>query len=169
MPPAGDARKKRKNSMGREIRRVPANWQHPKYSEETAHNPRLIGEYIPLREGYEAALADFKKSIETLGLGPAIDEWGGGPQSDDYVQYGGAPCDWFQVYETVSEGTPVSPPFATPEELVEYLVQKGDFWSQKRGEPGYSRKAAEAFVGSGWAPSTVIKNGKAMNGIEGAV
>ena len=71
---------------------------------------------------------------------------------------------WYQVYETVSEGTPVTPPFATQEELIEYLVENGDFWDQKRRAEGcedmacgpWKREVAEHFVrGSGWAPSFV--------------
>lgn len=64
---------------------------------------------------------------------------------------------WFQVWETVSEGSPVSPAFATREELVEYLVKHGDFWAQKRRERPPSRSAVEAFVlGDGWVPSMVV-------------
>ncbi len=76
---------------------------------------------------------------------------------------------WYQVYETVSEGTPVTPPFATREELVEYLVEHGDFWDQSRREEKamgktismncdpWSREAAERFVfGTGWAPSMMV-------------
>ena len=70
---------------------------------------------------------------------------------------------WFQVYETVSEGTPVTPPFATKAELVEYLVANGDFWDQKRREEGgsgmpcepWNREAAEQFVNDAWAPSMI--------------
>jgi hypothetical protein len=29
---------------------------------------------------------------------------------------------WFQAWETVTEGTPVTPPFATTDELVDYLA-----------------------------------------------
>jgi hypothetical protein len=82
---------------------------------------------------------------------------------------------WYQVYETVSEGTPVTPPFETREELVEYLVANGDFWDQMRREEGnsvmgcapWSRRNAEKFVmGSGWAPSMVIDNGVVKTGVE---
>jgi hypothetical protein len=63
----------------------------------------------------------------------------------------------WQVWETVSEGSPVSPVFATGEELVEYLVEGGDSWCRSRpDESPPSRSAAEAFVlGAGWVPSGV--------------
>lgn len=143
--------------MGREIRRVPANWQHPK--NET-------GRYIPLYEDYAAALAGFEKDIAEKGLSEAIEYNGGGPLKCDYVDYGGAEATWWQLYETVSEGTPVSPPFATPEELIEHLVRHGDFWCTGQG---YSRKAAEAVVRGGWAPSAIAIGGKVYSGVEGLV
>lgn len=54
----------------------------------------------------------------------------------------------WQLWETVSEGSPVSPVFATKAEFINYLV--GD---------GYSRKAAEAFCESGWVPSGMVDSG----------
>lgn len=70
--------------------------------------------------------------------------------------------DGYQVWETVSEGSPISPVFATSEELVTWLT----------GE-GYSRRAAEAFVEQGWVPSMVMINTpgepvKMFNDIESA-
>ncbi len=49
----------------------------------------------------------------------------------------------WQVYETVSEGTPVSPVFASIDDLIEWLIR----------EAGYSREGAEAFARDGWAPT----------------
>jgi hypothetical protein len=66
---------------------------------------------------------------------------------------------WYQLWETVSEGTPVTPPFATKEELVQYLVEHGDFHDQYRRQEGvkgfkctpWSRDEAESLVfGGGW-------------------
>lgn len=159
--------------MGREVRRVPANWEHPKYTETTAHNQELVGKYIPLKDNYDKALNDFEKDINEKGLGKAIDYWGGGPQSEEYVQYGNQPADWWQLYETVSEGTPVSPAFKTPEELIDYLVNNGDLWDQRRrlengsGKRGYSIDAAKALVVGGWAPSGVVVGGIFYEGAEG--
>lgn len=164
--------------MGREIRRVPANWEHPRYTEETATGREQIGQCVPLKDDYERKLAEFAKDIEKMGLGKAIDYWGGGPCSEDYVDYGGRERTWWQVYQTVSEGTPVTPPFATPEELVEYLVKNGDFSDQHRLAEGYQgaarsggwpRASAEAFVKVGWAPSGVIMRGKFYNNADALV
>lgn len=57
----------------------------------------------------------------------------------------------WQIWETVSEGSPTSPVFATREELIEHLMTKG-----AGGVCGpSSREAAERFVETGWAPSFV--------------
>ena len=50
----------------------------------------------------------------------------------------------WQVWETVSEGSPISPVFGTKEELIAYLV-----------ETGYSQIAAEKFCDAGWVPSAM--------------
>lgn len=66
--------------------------------------------------------------------------------------------DGWQVWETVSEGSPVSPVFPAPQSLVSWLI----------GE-GYSEKAATSFVmGSGWVPSMVMTGGALLSDIESA-
>ena len=63
----------------------------------------------------------------------------------------------WQLWETVSEGSPISAVYPTREKFIEYLI----------GE-GYSKKAAENFSESGWAPSMVISNGVMHKDIESA-
>lgn len=75
--------------MGREVRRVPADWCHP-WGED--------GRYVPLQ---------------------LMPDW---PEAD---------CTHLMMYETVSQGTPVSPAFATPEELARWLVDnKATFYAK---------------------------------------
>lgn len=168
--------------MGREIRRVPPNWEHPRYTKENARRDRDIGEYMPMYdETFEDAAAKWKAGYASweAGTHESIEFYKERGRKIEYWEYDSPPDrelyrpafteepTWFQVYQTVSEGSPVSPPFATREELVEYLVQYGDFWAQRRGEGGCSRKAAEAFVmEDGWVPSMVVENGKITSGIE---
>lgn len=59
----------------------------------------------------------------------------------------------WQVWETVSEGSPVTPVFATRDELVTHLCTDGQRVTLREG--AMSRQEAEAFVGSGWAPSFI--------------
>jgi hypothetical protein len=53
----------------------------------------------------------------------------------------------YQIWETVSEGSPISPVFENIDAAVTWLVGGG-----------YSRKAAEAFMKQGWVPSMVMIN-----------
>jgi len=63
------------------------------------------------------------------------------------------------LYETVSEGAPVTPVFATAEELIDHLVNVGNFWGEK-----YERRNAEALVGTGYSlGSAAIVDGKLYN------
>lgn len=62
----------------------------------------------------------------------------------------------YQVWETVSEGSPISPVFPTKDDLINWLI----------GE-GYSEGAAEQFAEIGHAFSAMIVNGRFYNNIEG--
>lgn len=172
--------------MGREIRRVPPNWEHPK---------RENGSYQPMfdrsaTKSYQDWLEDFEqfkeKELKEVAKEQGYDindpysafcDWNGSPPDPDYYrpEWDESKATWWQVYETVSEGTPVSPAFETPNELIEYLVENGDFWDQKRRIEGrsrlncdpWSREAAEKFVKStGWAPTGVISNNGYQSGVD---
>lgn len=61
----------------------------------------------------------------------------------------------YTLYETVSDGTPLTPVLETASELIDYLVSRGDYWGRS-----YSRQNAEALVSQGWGiGSFVMVNG----------
>jgi hypothetical protein len=63
----------------------------------------------------------------------------------------------WQLWETVSEGSPVSRVYATEQEFVWGLVM----------DHGYSEEGARAFAKSGWAPSFVMDSERGlMSGVE---
>lgn len=170
--------------MGREIRMVPPSWDHPQ--RDPHKNPYGHKGYQPMYDEHldekmqewltdfdrirSGNLSDLERECYPRGLADWLNDEGVPPDPAYYRPWRDGEATWFQVWETVSEGTPVTPPFATKEELVEYLVAHGDFWQQDRwarGDkfmqpepPGYSREAAAKFVmGSGWAPSMIIVQG----------
>ena len=100
--------------MGREVRKVPADWKHP----EDRH-----GQYIPLFDGYDADIAEFEEIYKEKGLQEAID-WMGCPDKDNYMLAGvpESECTHLMMYEDTTEGTPISPAFETPEELAHWLA-----------------------------------------------
>lgn len=60
--------------------------------------------------------------------------------------------DGWQVWETVSEGSPISPVFATREALVGWLCSPAYTWGISQP---LTLEQAERFVDSAWAPSMV--------------
>jgi len=132
--------------MGREIRRVPPGWEHPKPD----------GVYTPLRdEGYETVAAEWTRDNELWQKGEHPDQAGRDDRparfKDWYGSFPNRSCyrpEWteepthYQIYETVSEGTPASPVFADLDEMEMWLLQEG-----------YSPHAAAAFCETGYVPS----------------
>ena len=126
--------------MGREVRRVPPDWEHPT-DEDGNWIPVLDRPYDPM----------------------ATDELG-----DPYGAIDHRP-NWtdeerthYQWYENVSEGTPMSPPFSTKARLVQFIVENGD--------PVYgdiTKEQAEYFVEHEYAPSFIVVPGqKPMGGMQ---
>jgi hypothetical protein len=111
----------------------------------------------------------FRTLVKAAGLD--ADTWGickvcGGEGLDPAVKeaYEAWQCEGppqgpgWQLWETVSEGSPVSPVFPDKEAFVQYLI----------GE-GYSEKAARNFTESGWAPSGVIIQGGPNAGVHDGI
>lgn len=140
--------------MGREVRMVPVDWEHPKDNN---------GEYIPLLDNYLGAIESFEKAIREMGLNEALDYYGGGPISENYMLEGPrSKCTHYQMYECVSEGTPVSPPRKTQEKLAQWLVDNKV--TVIDNIPTYNQWLAT--IKAGPAPSMIIRDGKIMSGVE---
>lgn len=94
--------------MGREVRPVARGWKHP----------RLPGTYIDGSPRYEPLYSrkDLLRHTQDQQENPA--DWEEGIDPDDYMPPipEGEPFQWV-LYETTTEGTPVSPPFTSLEEL----------------------------------------------------
>jgi hypothetical protein len=75
--------------------------------------------------------------------------------ADEWEGYDPPEGEGYQLWETVSEGSPISPVFSDAEAFVAYL----------QGE-GYSETAARAFVEAGWVPSGVVVGGTFYQNIE---
>lgn len=168
---AGETFNKRSEGMGREIRMVPPNWRHPKKQNTEVYQP-MFG------ESYAQECRNWKDEFLLWEKGERGDHWVKGEDPDEYWDWNGAPpdqkyysdfegadCTWYQLYETVSEGTPITPPFPCKDDLINYLVDKGDFWYQedqlnpssfgmRRTKP--TRKQAESLVNSGFAVSGIL-------------
>jgi hypothetical protein len=174
--------------MGRQIRRVPPNWNHP-VTKDDYGRMRLQPMFDERFEEAEAEwlanfdrirrgdMTDFERECYPRGLCEWANDEGRAPDPNYYRPWKDEDATWFQLWETVSEGTPVSPPFETKEELAYYLAENGDEWDQKRchkpdweslwggvpGVSGWGIERARRFVfGSGWAPSMIISDGRVI-------
>jgi hypothetical protein len=67
----------------------------------------------------------------------------------------------WQVWETVSEGSPISPVFATPEELAAWMSENGTGL-----DAGKSKETWLAFIHRGWAPSLVMDSRGVRSGVD---
>lgn len=157
--------------MGREIRRVPPDWKHP--IRECPHYPKCTQPYKnngrcfqPLHDqSFVSAAAEWKKEYSDWenGKHPSKSDF----QNCEFWEYHGDPPDrayyrdrdWteeeascFQLYSTVSEGTPMSPVCATKDELFKYLTTHGDYWDSTP----WKEDAAKRMIESGWAPSMIV-------------
>lgn len=146
--------------MGREIRRVPKGWEHPR-------NAR--GHYMAMYdEDYETASKEWKRNNamweakihpdqkdDGYDYPEHFKDWDGdAPDPEYYRPRFDGPQTHYQIYENVSEGSPTSPVFETLDEMKTFLI----------GE-GYSGHAASMFCETGYAPSMIFTVGRGVSGI----
>lgn len=74
--------------------------------------------------------------------------------------------DGWQLWQTVSEGSPISPVFPSAEELARWMASPAYTWgAAKQGRPSYEH--ALKFVRAGWAPSAASSPGSGVvSGVE---
>ena len=149
--------------MGREIRRVPPDWQHPRWTEDDAIRPELVGKLRPIfDDDYETVsekwITDFRLWCDGKhpyqGDYKYFWEYEPPPREESYRdrKWTAEEATHLMVYETVSEGTPVTRAFATAAELIEHLATKGTDWDHGKG---WDRHSAEQFVEDGFAMSAM--------------
>jgi len=138
--------------MSREVRRVPKDWKHPKDKN---------GNYIPLLYDYDEDLKSWMEYKEKYKKEEFSEEK---PNPKDYMP------NWpkeerthLQMYETTSEGTPISPVMETPEELARWLA---DNKASVFADMTASYDDWFAMIKAGWAPSAVVGPNGMISGVE---
>jgi hypothetical protein len=168
--------------MEREVRTVPADWQHPRlpgtYSDGTPRYKGLFG------GGFAKAAAEWDEAAakwddgfrENYGTGErwvpkdeshtgTYEDWAGDrPCAEDYMP------DWpaeqrthLMMYETCTEGSPISPAFATPEELARWLADNG---ASAFGSETATYEQWLATIKRGFAVSSIMAGGRMVSGVE---
>jgi hypothetical protein len=109
--------------MGRKVRKVPPDWKHPTYI-----NPYLGEVYKPMFEysAYIDMLKDWEESVKKYGLEATLDDFNGPLRKEDFMpEWSPEQATHYMMYEDTTEGTPISPAFATKEELASWLSKNG--------------------------------------------
>jgi len=133
--------------MAREVRRVPKDWQHPKNEK---------GNFIPLFPGkdYKTACDGYCKVTQESGIEVANEDYGGLPDKDGYMPvWMDEEATHYMMYEECSEGTPISPACATPEELAHWLE---DNHASAFGNQTASYESWLRVANGGYAPSMIF-------------
>jgi len=96
--------------MGRVVRKVPADWQHPR--DERGSFVPLYGKFPYIDEEVEEGIRDgwLTEGEPNYGLS-LMPQW----SEEEKTHY--------QMYEGTSEGTPISPVMDSPENLAAWLVE----------------------------------------------
>ena len=145
--------------MGRELRKVPANWEHPKKSDDR-YQPMhdtfygdVIKEWIDDNEkwnnGTHKDLLDDPKLKEEY---PFYAMYHGNPPDVEYYQtkkYLPEELTHIQLYETTSEGTPKSPVYRADQldELCEYASKNvSTFANFMTTKEEWMRMLSDGFV-----------------------
>ncbi len=142
--------------MSRELRMVPKDWEHPKNES---------GRDKPLHMGYVKDAKEFMEIASKEGLQEAV-EYMGCPDKGDYMP------DWadeekthYMMYETCSEGTPISPACEFPEGLAHWL-EDNNASSFGRSTATYDQWL-KMIKGPGWAISAISDGKTIVSGVEG--
>ena len=140
--------------MGREVRMVPKDWEHPKNSD---------GRFKSLHDSYVADAEDFMAVANEEGLQEAID-YMGVPDAVDYMPvWDKSERTHLMMYENTTEGTPISPAFETPEELARWLADNN---ASSFGSHTATYEQWLNTCKTGWAMSAVMVGGKLKSGVE---
>lgn len=130
--------------MGREIKRVPVDFDWPLHYVWPGYcftTPDCVVLTCPDAHGSDLpwekdAMCAFHRAL-----------WDG-----PYAKLDPPAGEGWQLWETVSEGSPISPVFATKDGLVDWLCSSAYQFGISRP---MQREQAERFVDAGWAPSMV--------------
>lgn len=121
--------------MGKELRKVPANWEHPK-KKDGSYQPMFdsfygdaLNEWIEHNKKWnDGTHDDLVEGLTTKEKHPFYAMWAGDAPDIQYYQtrkYDESELTHIQLYETTSEGTPKSPVFRADEfeKLCEYAAE----------------------------------------------
>ena len=133
--------------MGREIKRVARDFKWPMN--------KIWGGFLNPHYAHRAECSACKGSGHNLATEQIADDW-----TPEEPPSG----EGWQMWETTSEGSPISPVFATAEDLAHWLAETG---ASSFGAMTATYEQWLAMGRSGWAPSAVAAPGVGLvSGVE---
>ena len=156
--------------MGREVRKVPADWEHPK-RDDGSYQPMYDADYeTEAREWMEAAVLWSRGEHPDQNDGCVFYwDWSGEPPDREYHRpaWTEESRTHLQMYETTSEGSPISPVMETAEELARWLADNN---ASTFADMTATYEQWLAMIQRGWAPSAVMavgeSGGRMLSGVE---
>jgi len=146
---------------------VPENWEHPK--KQPMFDESFNVAAVDWLADFDRIRAGNMTEFETECYPHGVVEWANDERPPDPKYY---MPDWpenerthLQMYETTSEGTPISPVMKTPEELAKWLYDNGAsaFGGQTASYEGWLR-----VCNGGFAPSAVFTTATGVvSGVDG--
>ena len=139
--------------MSREVRRVPASWEHPKNEK---------GHYIPHHENFPYNQEEIEEGLRDGWLSNEPPNYG----CDVMPQWPESERTHYQMYESVTEGTPISPVMESPEALARWLAEN------KASAGPYATATHDqwlAMINAGSSVGSFVINrgtGESMSGVE---
>ena len=147
--------------MGREIKRVPLNFDWPMYWIWPGYMGGVCSDDIEYC--VKGKNPENKKSCDICRHAAKLagvvihsygcPEWKIGPPKGD---------GW-QMWETTTEGSPISPVFSTPEELAHWLANNK---ASACGSQTASYESWLAMIKKGWAPTMALDSEGLKSGVE---
>ncbi len=165
--------------MSRGVRKVPANWEHPK-NEQGYYIPLHGGSFSKCAARWDEEAAQWKKGFrrhcmddnkwepKTADMTQTFAVWRGKrPDEKDYMpDWSDAERTHYQMYEYVTKGTPISPVKESPEALAHWLTDNN------ASADSYETATYEqwlALISHGY-PSffglVILPGGEIVNGVE---
>lgn len=125
--------------MSREVRKVPASWDHPREQGRTSFCPLFDGSTYEQKatawdEGASKwASGEFDEYAEESDKALPYENWAGPrPNPADYMPiWPESKRTHFMMYETTTEGTPISPAFESLEDLARWLAENATAYANE--------------------------------------
>lgn len=137
--------------MGREVKRVPLDFDWP-------IGKVWAGYMIPTCQADSIGCEDCRLAAKLRGMKMTSYD------CPDFEPFVGPPKgEGWQMWETTSDGSPISPPCKSAEDLAKWLAENK---ASAFGSSGATYEQWLGMINAGWAPSLVVHGGKFENGVE---